>query len=195
MGPIPTAPKPPSKFRAELKLPVVFALRPDFRRRVQQSFKAREPRTLFGYVLKTLLKEPHVGGSPLKLLSTRHSCRAGTRRNDRPTAGSGRARQTTAEGMLPVCAWCKKVRSDEGSWMTVDQYLRTRSESWKFSARVCLPHLRGPRWATRNPGKKPGAGKLEASQSNHRRDFGCIQRGWFLYQTLGETKLWTGRLI
>ena len=36
--------------------------------------------------------------------------------------------QTLAEvrelkGMLPICAWCKKVRDDEGFWQQVDAYL------------------------------------------------------------------------
>ena len=27
------------------------------------------------------------------------------------------------KGMLPICAWCKKVRDDEGFWLQVDTYL------------------------------------------------------------------------
>jgi len=42
----------------------------------------------------------------------------------------------TLQGMLPICAWCKKVRDDAGYWMSVDQYLRTHSEL-EFSHGVC----------------------------------------------------------
>jgi CheY-like chemotaxis protein len=42
----------------------------------------------------------------------------------------------TLQGMLPICAWCKKVRSDEGYWMTVEQYLRGQP-NFEFSHGVC----------------------------------------------------------
>ncbi|MGH7939640.1 MAG: CHASE3 domain-containing protein [Limisphaerales bacterium] len=39
-------------------------------------------------------------------------------------------------GMIPICAWCKKVRSDTGYWETVEQYVRSHSEA-DFSHGVC----------------------------------------------------------
>lgn len=27
------------------------------------------------------------------------------------------------EGLLPICAWCRRIRSDEGYWMQLEQYL------------------------------------------------------------------------
>jgi hypothetical protein len=30
-------------------------------------------------------------------------------------------------GLLPVCAWCHRVRSDEGYWLSVDRYLREQT--------------------------------------------------------------------
>ncbi len=30
----------------------------------------------------------------------------------------------TLEGLLPMCAWCKRVRTDEGYWKAVDTYFR-----------------------------------------------------------------------
>lgn len=29
------------------------------------------------------------------------------------------------EGLLPICAWCKKIRGDDGSWMEIEVYVRS----------------------------------------------------------------------
>lgn len=42
----------------------------------------------------------------------------------------------TLSGLIPICAWCKSVRSDTGYWQTVEQYVRTRSGA-NFSHGVC----------------------------------------------------------
>ena len=34
----------------------------------------------------------------------------------------------TLSGLLPICAWCKKVRDDDGYWKQVDEYFRQRSK-------------------------------------------------------------------
>lgn len=34
------------------------------------------------------------------------------------------ARVRTLSEMLPMCAWCRKVRDDEGYWMRIEEYLR-----------------------------------------------------------------------
>ena len=39
-------------------------------------------------------------------------------------------------GLIPICAWCKNVRSDTGYWQTVEQYVRHHSEA-RFSHGVC----------------------------------------------------------
>jgi PAS domain-containing protein len=39
-------------------------------------------------------------------------------------------------GLIPICAWCKNVRSDSGYWETVEQYVRSHSEA-DFSHGVC----------------------------------------------------------
>ena len=33
----------------------------------------------------------------------------------------------TLSGLLPVCAWCKKVRNDSGYWEQIDKYISARS--------------------------------------------------------------------
>lgn len=39
---------------------------------------------------------------------------------------SGEERIETLEALLPLCAWCKRVRTDEGVWKPVEQYLRDK---------------------------------------------------------------------
>ena len=39
-------------------------------------------------------------------------------------------------GLLPICAWCKKIRDDDGYWTQVDQYFRSRTDL-KFTHGVC----------------------------------------------------------
>ena len=42
----------------------------------------------------------------------------------------------TLSGLLPICAWCKKLRDDEGYWKSVEEYLgeHTRAE---FTHGIC----------------------------------------------------------
>lgn len=40
------------------------------------------------------------------------------------------------EGMIPICAWCKKVRDDDGFWGDVERYVGTRTNA-EFSHGVC----------------------------------------------------------
>ena len=35
----------------------------------------------------------------------------------------------TLRGLIPICAWCRKLRSDDGFWMSVEQYLRAHTEA------------------------------------------------------------------
>lgn len=40
-----------------------------------------------------------------------------------------RAKLKTLTGLLPVCAWCRRVRDDGGYWSQIDIYLREHSEA------------------------------------------------------------------
>lgn len=47
-------------------------------------------------------------------------------------------------GLIPICAWCKQVRDDQGYWQQVESYVSARSEAI-FSHGVCpecLPKLK-----------------------------------------------------
>lgn len=49
---------------------------------------------------------------------------------------SALAEVETLTGLLPICAWCKKVRDDDGYWKQVDEYFRRRSQI-QFTHGMC----------------------------------------------------------
>ncbi|WP_221030913.1 hypothetical protein [Actomonas aquatica] len=49
---------------------------------------------------------------------------------------SALAEVKTLSGLLPICAWCKKVRDDDGYWQQVDHYFRNHSKI-RFSHGMC----------------------------------------------------------
>ncbi len=46
------------------------------------------------------------------------------------------ARVKTLQGMLPICAWCKKIRSDGDYWQQVDTYITAHTDA-QFSHSIC----------------------------------------------------------
>lgn len=38
-------------------------------------------------------------------------------------------RVKTLSGLLPMCAWCHKVREDEGYWSQLESYLAARTDA------------------------------------------------------------------
>ena len=46
------------------------------------------------------------------------------------------ARVTTLSGLLPICAWCKRVRDDTGYWSQVEKFVADRTDA-EFSHGVC----------------------------------------------------------
>ena len=42
----------------------------------------------------------------------------------------------TLSGLLPICAACKKVRTDKGYWETIEEYIRSHSEA-DFTHSIC----------------------------------------------------------
>ena len=42
------------------------------------------------------------------------------------------------EGILSICAFCKQIRNDDGTWVQVERYVQDRS-ALKFSHGVCPP--------------------------------------------------------
>ena len=42
----------------------------------------------------------------------------------------------TLSGLIPICAWCKSVRNDQGYWQTVEHYVHSHSDA-SFSHSIC----------------------------------------------------------
>ncbi|MFY9814389.1 MAG: response regulator [Dehalococcoidales bacterium] len=42
----------------------------------------------------------------------------------------------TLSGLIPICAWCKKIRDDQGYWHTVEQYVEEHSQA-EFTHGMC----------------------------------------------------------
>jgi len=45
-------------------------------------------------------------------------------------------RVQTLKGMLPICAWCKKIRDDQGYWTQVEAYISSHSAA-EFTHSIC----------------------------------------------------------
>jgi CheY-like chemotaxis protein len=45
-------------------------------------------------------------------------------------------------GLLPICAWCKKVRDDQGYWKQIEVYIRDHSHA-EFTHGVCPECMKG----------------------------------------------------
>jgi tetratricopeptide (TPR) repeat protein len=64
----------------------------------------------------------------------------------------------TLEGLIPICAHCKKVRDDTGYWEAVESYISARSEVL-FSHSICAecgPEMYGVDWAPTEAGAGDG---------------------------------------
>ncbi len=42
----------------------------------------------------------------------------------------------TLRGLLPICAWCKKIRNDQGYWDQLESYLSAHTDA-RFSHAIC----------------------------------------------------------
>jgi integral membrane sensor domain MASE1 len=42
----------------------------------------------------------------------------------------------TLRGLIPLCAWCKKIRDDQGFWQNLEEYLRAHTKA-EFTHGIC----------------------------------------------------------
>jgi hypothetical protein len=42
----------------------------------------------------------------------------------------------TLRGLLPICAWCKKIRDDKGYWNKVEEFVAEHTEA-EFTHGIC----------------------------------------------------------
>lgn len=59
----------------------------------------------------------------------------------------------TLKGLLPVCAWCHKVREDEGYWSQLESYISAHTDT-TFTHGIC------PDCKEKHFGSKPGCQKV-----------------------------------
>jgi hypothetical protein len=69
---------------------------------------------------------------------------------------SARAEVQTLSGLLPICAWCKKVRDDDGYWRQVEVYF-ARRDHIQFTHGICTDCLDDQKAASRQPKSPAGA--------------------------------------
>jgi PAS domain S-box-containing protein len=55
-------------------------------------------------------------------------------------------------GLLPICAWCKKVRDDQGYWNAIENYVSRHSEA-EFTHGIC-PECRSRYYGEVDPGEE-----------------------------------------
>jgi hypothetical protein len=62
------------------------------------------------------------------------------------------ARVRVLSGLLPICAWCKKIRDDQGYWSQVETYIHEHSEA-DFSHGICPDCIAKERGQHHNAGR------------------------------------------
>jgi CheY-like chemotaxis protein len=74
------------------------------------------------------------------------------------------ARVKKLQGLLPICAWCKRIRDDRNYWQQVDAYISDHSEA-EFSHCVC-PDCYEKVGHPGQPGAKPTGMAHEGGQNS-----------------------------
>ncbi len=64
------------------------------------------------------------------------------------------AQVKTLSGLVPICAWCKKVRDDRGYWNQIEAFLRDHSEA-DFTHGICPECLESAMDRKHNEGRTP----------------------------------------
>jgi hypothetical protein len=90
---------------------------------------------LFDVAITTLVALAGVGGTIGMLV---HSYREERRRLAEANRALERAlgQVRTLEGLLPICAWCKKIRDDRGRWTPLETFVAERTQA-KLTHGIC----------------------------------------------------------
>ena len=117
------------QIRESLQVPVIF-LTANSNDSVLERAKISEP---FGYLLKPFDHRSLKSNIEMAL----YKCRADREREFLIIQlQEALAQVKMLSGLLPICAWCKNVRDDQGYWMRVEEYIQEHSEA-KFSHGLC----------------------------------------------------------
>jgi CheY-like chemotaxis protein len=115
--------------RSEMSLPVIF-LSANSNDSVLNQAKMSEP---FAYLLKPFEERQLRTNIEMALYKCRMEREREQLLHELQTA---LAKIKTLSGLLPICAWCKDVRDDDGYWMKVEAYFQVHSSA-KFSHSLC----------------------------------------------------------
>ncbi len=105
---------------AELSLPVVY-LTSHTDRSILQRARETEP---FGYLVKPF--DDHGLAITIDMALYKHKMEEERRRLTRELQ-EALAKIKKLEGLIPICAWCKKIRDDQGFWAGVEEYIGRHS--------------------------------------------------------------------
>ncbi len=73
------------------------------------------------------------------------------------------AKIKTLRGLIPICATCKKIRSDQGYWQQIEQYLAEHSEA-DFTHGICPECLKQVEVQVNTIGDREEPGPLSAKE-------------------------------
>ena len=117
------------QIRDHLRVPVIF-LTANSNDSILERAKISEP---FGYLLKPFDQRSLKSNIEMAL----YKARIDREREDLiRQLQEALAQVKTLSGLLPICAWCKNVRDDQGYWMRVEEYIQEHSDA-KFSHGLC----------------------------------------------------------
>jgi CheY-like chemotaxis protein len=117
------------QIRDSLRVPVIF-LTANSNDSVLERAKVSEP---FGYLLKPFDHRSLKSNIEMAL----YKARMDREREDLIKQLQEALTQVKMlSGLLPICAWCKNVRDDQGYWLRVEEYIQEHSEA-KFSHGLC----------------------------------------------------------
>jgi len=71
------------------------------------------------------------------------------------------------QGLLPICAWCKRIRDDEGYWAKVEAYFHQRI-GVEFTHGICPECLENLRSGGEQEIAAAGAARLEARRTRRK---------------------------
>jgi PAS domain-containing protein len=105
-----------------------------FRKRDKQEFEANFGEQVFVFVVAAL---PEAGYANFYGVDITQRKRAEAERERLiEELQEAIAKVKTLSGLLPICAWCKKVRDDQGYWKQIESFIQSRSEA-VFSHSIC----------------------------------------------------------
>lgn len=128
------------EIRTKCGIPVVYLTSCDDQATLERA-KISEP---FGYMVKPLNeRDIHV---TVEIALFRHKTDAERERLIRKLQKALEEIRTLSD-LLPICAWCKKIRNDEGYWQQLEAFFATHSKT-RFTHGICpecaqkhYPHL------------------------------------------------------